>query len=540
MSSLPPPPGPPPPTPPPPPRPPVSPPAAGPAAAGPEGPGGPVAPVVPTPPPAPAPAAPAAEERRWHYRRSLASRVTLLTTFAVGLAVAFVAVGAYVTVRMQLQSTLDDSLVQRATSAARSDALAQITDSYRLPSWALGASDVRIGFLYSSGHGIVLDQGPKLPVSSAELAVANGRSGTSLRTVSSGGRDYRMVAVPTTVPGQALVIAQPLDSQQRVLERLGWVMLLFGAAGVIAAAMAGWGVARNGLRPVRRLTGAVEHIARTEDLTPLPVEGDDEIARLATAFNMMLTALAASRDRQRQLVVDAGHELRTPLTSLRTNLDLLAQIDDSAAPGGAGGPALPPQARAELLDDVRAQIEELTTLIGDLVELARDEPLTHVVEEVDLSEVADRAVGRVRRRAPGVTFEVRTSPWWVEGEPAALERAVTNLLDNAAKWSPAGGTVTVSLDHGVLTVDDAGPGIADADLPHVFDRFYRSQESRSMPGSGLGLSIVRAVASRHAGSVAAGASPAGGARLTLWLPGRPAPRHPSYDEQTVPIAARPR
>ncbi len=490
------------------------------------------------PPLAESPVEPAAEERRWHYRRSLASRVTLLTTFAVALAVAFVALGAYFTVRMQLQSTLDDSLIQRATSAARSDALAQITDSYRLPSWALGASDVRIGFLYSSGHGIVLDQGPKLPVSSAELAVANGRSGTSLRTVSSGGRDYRMVAVPTTVPGQALVIAQPLDSQQRVLERLGWVMLLFGAAGVIAAAMAGWGVARNGLRPVRRLTGAVEHIARTEDLTPLPVEGDDEIARLATAFNMMLTALAASRDRQRQLVVDAGHELRTPLTSLRTNLDLLAQIDDSAAPGG--GPALPPEARAELLEDVRAQIEELTTLIGDLVELARDEPLTHVVEEVDLSEVADRAVGRVRRRAPGVTFEVHTSPWWVMGEAAALERAVTNLLDNAAKWSPAGGTVAVSLDDGVLTVDDAGPGIADADLPHVFDRFYRSQESRSMPGSGLGLSIVWAVASRHAGSVAAGSSPAGGARLTLRLPGRPTPRHPSYDEPTVPIAVRPR
>jgi two-component system sensor histidine kinase MprB len=299
-------------------------------------------------------------------------------------------------------------------------------------------------------------------------------------------------------------------------------MLLLGAAGVIAAGMAGWAVARNGLRPVRRLTASAEHIARTEDLTPLPVEGDDEIARLAKAFNQMLTALSASRDRQRQLVADAGHELRTPLTSLRTNLDLLTQADD---PGGAA--CLPPEARAELLEDVQAQIEELTTLIGDLVELARDEPLAHVVETVDLAEVAERAVARVRRRAPGVAFDLSAESWWVVGEPAGLERAITNLLDNAAKWSPPDGTVRVSLRKGVLTVDDHGPGIAAADLPHVFDRFYRSQESRSMPGSGLGLSIVRQVALRHSGDVAADDSPYGGARLTLALPGQAKPPVPA-------------
>jgi two-component system, OmpR family, sensor histidine kinase MprB len=299
------------------------------------------------------------------------------------------------------------------------------------------------------------------------------------------------------------------------------VMLLFGLAGVIAAGIAGWAVARNGLRPVRKLTHAVEDIARTEDLTPLPVEGDDEIARLAAAFNQMLTALAASRDRQRQLVADAGHELRTPLTSLRTNVDLLTQA-------GEGG--LPPEARAELLDAVRAQIEEMTTLIGDLVELARDEPLTHVVESVDLSEVVYRALVRVRRRAPGLTFDVDAQPWWVIGEPAPLERAITNLLDNAAKWSPPGGTVTVRLRNGVLTVEDEGPGISPDDLPHVFDRFYRSEESRSMPGSGLGLSIVRQVMERHAGSVEAGAGASGGARLTVVLPGGDEPRNPATAE----------
>ena len=194
-----------------------------------------------------------------------------------------------------------------------------------------------------------------------------------------------------------------------MLKRLGAVMLLFGLAGVVGAAAAGWAVARNGLRPVRRLTQAVEEIARTEELAPLPVEGDDEIARLATAFNAMLATVAASRDRQRRLVADAGHELRTPLTSLRTNLDLLTQADET------GG--LPPEQKAELLADVRAQLEELSTLVGDLVELARDEPpAANVVESFDLAEVVDRAVSRVRLRAPRSEFDVATLPWWVVGE----------------------------------------------------------------------------------------------------------------------------
>ncbi|MBB6628120.1 HAMP domain-containing histidine kinase [Nocardioides sp. KIGAM211] len=455
----------------------------------------------------------------WHYRRSLASRVTLLTTMAVGLAVAFVAAGAFITVKMQLESTLDQSLIERAEQAADAGLLASTAGRGGIPSGVLGAADVRILFLsVGSDEAVSADRGPTLDLGAPETAVLEGRSTHSIRTVTADGTHWRVATVPSG-EGKALVIAQSLDPQEQVLAKLGVVMLLFGLAGVIAAAMAGWAVARNGLRPVRRLTTSVEHIARTEDLTPLPVEGADEIARLAGAFNQMLLALAASRDRQRQLVADAGHELRTPLTSLRTNIDLLAQADL------AGG--LPPEARAELLEDVRAQTEELTTLIGDLVELARDEPLTHVVESVDLSEIVDRAVVRVRRRAPGVTFDVDAEPWWVIGEPAALERAFTNLLDNAAKWSPPDGTVRVRLTGGVLTVDDEGTGIAEEDLPHVFNRFYRSQESRSMPGSGLGLSIAHQVATRHAGSVVAGDSPSGGARLTMRLPGDPAPVQPS-------------
>jgi two-component system sensor histidine kinase MprB len=224
----------------------------------------------------------------------------------------------------------------------------------------------------------------------------------------------------------------------------------------------------------------------------------------------MLAALGASRERQRQLVADAGHELRTPLTSLRTNIDLLAQADRS------GG--LDPNARQELLADVRAQIEELTLLIQDLVQLARDEPIERTPEPVDLADVVDHAVQRVRRRAGSVTFDVEVEPWPVMGEPQSLDRAVVNLLDNAVKWSPADGVVTVRLVDGVLDVADQGTGIAGQDLPHVFERFYRASDARRLPGSGLGLAIVQQTAQRHGGSVSAGRTPQGGAIFRLSLP----------------------
>jgi two-component system sensor histidine kinase MprB len=447
------------------------------------------------------------------YRRSLASRVTLLTMVAVGLSVTVVAVAAYITVRAQTMATLDDSLKERASKAASSDTLDALAQQ-RVQSWALGAADVKIIFvdLDSVVPARSADNTETLSISNPEVDVAVGKDTTSARTVQSDGHRYRMVAVHAG-HHEALVLAQSLEPTDRMLDRLGLVLLLFGLAGVLAAGLAGWGVATNGLRPVRRLTGAVEEIARTERLDPIPVEGSDEIARLSTAFNSMLAALSASRTRQRELVADAGHELRTPLTSLRTNLDLLVQSEGS----------LPAGQREELLDDVRAQIAEMTTLIGDLVELAREDPQSSADQEVELSEVVDQAVARVRRRAPGLTFEVKTSPWWLRGDPPALERAVTNLLDNAAKWSPEGGTVRVHLTDGTLMVADAGPGIPAADLPRVFDRFYRSTSARSMPGSGLGLSIVWAVAQRHGGVVRAGTGPDGGAGFWFWVPGRPTP-----------------
>jgi two-component system sensor histidine kinase MprB len=446
-----------------------------------------------------------------HYRRSLASRVTLLSTLAVGFAVSAVAFAAYATVRAQAVGALDESLRGRAYAAAKTNTLNALAQQ-SVPSWSL----VRMTYVDASSDPVrVYKAGENaIAVGSREIAVAQGDSDGSARTVYNQGERWRVVAVPAG-DGQALVLAQSMESTDRMLDRLGLVMLLFGAAGMITAGLAGWAVARNGLRPVRRLTEAVEDIARTQRLDPIPVEGSDGLARLAQSFNGMLHTLSASQHRQRQLVADAGHELRTPLTSLRTNLDLLVQADASSG--------LSAESRAELLGDVRAQINEMTTLVGDLVELARDEPVSRTVEPVELTAVLGQAVARVRRRAD-VEFAVTTSPWWGTGDADALERAITNLLDNAAKWSPEGGVVTVTLEHGTLMVADEGPGISPEDLPHVFERFYRSAESRGMPGSGLGLSIVRSIVERHGGDVRAGSAP-GGAGAAFWLtvPGQPSP-----------------
>ena len=446
-------------------------------------------------------------------RLSLASRVTLLAAIAVGLAVALASAAAYVTLRVQLHRSLDESLLERARAAASSD-LVNAAILRGIPAAALGAADVRIAVVSADGRAFSAGRtDTPLLLGEPELAVAQGRSMESVRTIEAGSA-YRVVAVPAEGPS-ALVVAQSLEPVESTLRRLRLVLLLVGGLGVAAAALAGWAVARSGLRPVRQLTDAAEEVARTEQVRPIEVSSNDEIGRLATAFNSMLTALAASRDRQRRLVADAGHELRTPLTSLGTNLDLVAQADRQ------GG--MDPADRSELLLDARAQVDELSTLVGDVVELARDDSGPSVLELVDLAEVTERAVERVRRRAPGLLFDVATSPWYVHGDPQLLERAVANLVDNAAKWSPPGGTVTVRLAGGELSVRDEGPGIAEADRPHVFERFYRSPDARGMPGSGLGLAIVAQVAQRHGGSVRAGRSAGGGAAMHLAVPGSPTP-----------------
>jgi two-component system sensor histidine kinase MprB len=233
----------------------------------------------------------------------------------------------------------------------------------------------------------------------------------------------------------------------------------------------------------------------------------------------MTAALATSQERQQQLIADAGHELRTPLTSLRTNIELLARSEES-------GRELPPQQRKELLESVTAQMTELAALIGDLQELSRPDaaPDKAQLEVVALDEIAERAVRRVRLRAPEVRIAAELAPWFVRAEPAALERAVVNLLDNAVKFSPAGGRVEVSLAvDGLLRVRDHGPGIPETELPHVFERFWRSPSARSRPGSGLGLSIVARTVQQAGGTVALRRAAGGGTEALLRLPGAPEP-----------------
>jgi two-component system sensor histidine kinase MprB len=444
-------------------------------------------------------------------RMTLALRVAVLTTMAVAATLGVVSAIVFVVVRAEFEKSLDDSMLRRAHAAVDAGLLQNFD---QIDPRVQRIADVQI-FAVNSGELF----SPTTPVNALtkpfksikEIEVSNGEATQSMRTVRIQGTPYRVVAVQGG-SGTALVMTQSMESIDYALERLKVILLLCSAAGVALAGVAGWAVAANGLRPVRRLTAATERVARTSELTPIEVTGHDELARLTTSFNAMLQALDASQTRQRQLVADAGHELRTPLTSLRTNIELIGQAADNAER------SLTDDQRHEIMGDVRSQLEELTTLVGDLVELARDEPLTRDPEPLDVSDVVTQAVDRVRLRAHTVTFDVELESWMAFGEPQLLERAVTNLLDNAAKWSPPDGTVTVRLADGALTVTDEGPGIDPADLPHIFDRFYRSSEARTLPGSGLGLSIVKRAAERHGGTVDVESAPGGGTTFTLVLP----------------------
>jgi two-component system sensor histidine kinase MprB len=460
---------------------------------------------------------------RWSAQRiSLRTRVTMLAAACVAGAVALVSLGAFVTVRNNLYSQLESQLMQKAVLVAQAPVEGGFDGNMRISAGPFQFSDIQFDIVDGSGntHVTITPSNNRLPsslVGSQERAVAAGKLSSSARSTDG----YEVVAVPYPhIDGTALVASQPLKEDENILKSLSLVLILISAAGVLVAAVAGTAVARGGLRPVLRLTRATERVATTGDLRPIPVSGDDELARLTQSFNVMLGALAESREQQRRLVADAGHELRTPLTSLRTNLELLIEARKP------GAPTLSEQDTAELYTDVRGQLDELTTLIGDLVELARQDAPHVVHEPVELVEVVERALDRARRRASGMRFDVSLQPWTLLGDASALERAVLNLLDNAVKFSPSDGVIGVTLralgdGTAVIEVTDQGPGIADEDLPLVFDRFYRSEEARTLPGSGLGLSIVMQAAQRHGGMAYAGRVPDGGALMAIRLPGRP-------------------
>ncbi|MFF5448255.1 ATP-binding protein [Streptomyces sp. NPDC012888] len=461
----------------------------------------------------------------------LRSRLALLVAVAVAVAVAGVAAVSWFMVRAQLRDQLDGSL--RST-----DAVEQVTKSpaYRLgclskppvgPGQFVSDLNATVQLDFADGSHCWVDGRETLPVTRIDKEIARGQRGPSLydSTTADGDR-VRVYSQPLRVETQAgtqqvaLAVAKPLADVDEPLSTLAWVLLLVAGIGALGAGAAGLVVARAGLRPVDELTGAVEHIARTEDLTVrIPDEGEDEIARLSRSFNSMTAALASSRDRQSQLIADAGHELRTPLTSLRTNVELLARSEET-------GRALPPEDRRELLASVKAQMSELAALIGDLQELSRpDADRPGPLQVVAWHDIAVTALARVRLRGPELSFVADIQPWYVRGEAASLERAVVNVLDNAVKFSPPGGVVEVRLRAGELTVRDHGPGIPAEELPHVFDRFWRSPTARALPGSGLGLSIVARTVRRAGGTAELRAAADGGAgtEAVLRIPGAPAP-----------------
>ncbi|MFC8145416.1 sensor histidine kinase [Streptomyces paradoxus] len=466
------------------------------------------------------------------------SRLALLVAAAVAFAVAAVSVTCWFIVQGKLYDEIDNDL-RSSVGPLRSDDFQRLTDDCRqTPSdeLGMGSRPKSYGQLVQADGNVCLfpSSTAQVQVSGADKAVAKDpdpnqghiRDGTDNE-----GNKLRVLTTAVVIKDgpltqgvaadYSLVIALPLKGTQSTLNELALILLLVSGVGVLGAGAAGLAVARAGLRPVDKLTEAVEHVARTEDLNiRIPVEDDseDEIARLSHSFNSMTSALASSRDLQQQLIADAGHELRTPLTSLRTNIELLTRSEETGRP-------IPEADRKALLASVKAQMTELATLIGDLQELSRPDPGQHSerTQIVAWQDTVESALRRARLRGPELTITADVGPWFVRAEPSALERAVVNILDNAVKFSPEGGLIEVRLTEGVLTVRDHGRGIPADELPYVFDRFWRSPGARALPGSGLGLSIVARTVQQAGGEVSLSPAEGGGTVATVRLPGAAVP-----------------
>jgi two-component system sensor histidine kinase MprB len=468
-------------------------------------------------------------------RRSLRSRLTVLITVAVALAIAACAGTCWFIVRNELYVQVDRTLQGRPRGVPPGQSPPRERDVSRVVALCAAGQPSPAGdglrpflplvqVVYPDGRRCVLGQ-TAVVVTGMDRAVAAGAHGdVELRDGVTDGGDPVRVRTENLTPGVAIMESRSLVETESTLTWLAGILSGVAALGVLGAALAGLLISRTALRPVCRLTEAVEHVARTEDLdTRIPVEGTDEIARLGTSFNAMTAALAGSRERQRRLIADAGHVQRTPNPSLRTQVDILLSSENTGRP-------LDPGPKRRLLTSLKAQFEEMSTLVGDLLQLSRSEDEHEPYVEVAFHDVVESAVRRARLRAPDTPIEVELRPWYVHGDQAALERAVVNLLDNAVKFSGSSwadgfetgseaGVVSVRLHDGELTVRDHGPGISEDELPYVFDRFWRSSSARSMPGSGLGLAIV-AQAVRDAGGEITLENAAGrGTRARVRLPG---------------------
>lgn len=447
------------------------------------------------------------------HRVSLRWRLTLLTALIVAASVGLMTLAAFVTVQATLYREVDENLKRQATQLLNSPYASEFAIEPIVTADSLKILNPDLDAIFFARDSVT-GRGGTINIGGPEWAVISGNRMESLRTDEFSNKRIYAIHDPS---GATLVLAYSLDSTNAVLRSLGGVLVVISAIGVFFALAAGITVATAGLRQIARLRRAADRIAETDELRPIPVHGQDELARFTRSFNEMLAALQASRTKQAELVADAGHELKTPLTSLRTNVELLMMASRTGATISA-------KDREELEADVIAQIEELSTLVGDLVDLAREDGPQQVIEEVDVVDVIETSLERVERRRPDVTFILKLNDWFLFGDPAALGRAVLNLMDNAAKWSPEGGTVRIGLrpvgeNLVELTVADSGPGIPEEERAKVFDRFYRAIQSRSMPGSGLGLAIVKQVIVRHGGTIAVEDSDDGGTLMRVRLPG---------------------
>lgn len=441
---------------------------------------------------------------------SIRLRLTALAAAAVALAIIGAGTLMYAQMERQLLDALDRSLVADA-AVVRSPEMARAAE--RFPFRAIGPAALA---LRPNVHAQVIDSAGRVVraetraapalITPEARAVAQSGHGSALSTVRLEDTRVRVLAVPFGA-NQALLITRSLEEIDRVLAETRTALLVVALGGILMAAALGALVARTALAPVARLSATVEEVARTRDLSRrVAATSRDEIGRLGASFDAMLGALETSLRAQRQLVADASHELRTPLTSLRTNLELLAR-----------GQPTDEHERQLLLQDLVGQMERLSRLVSDLIDLARDEETALPVEDVRLDSVVVEAIEDISHRYGSVRFTLQSVPSTVRGVRSRVARAVTNLLDNAAKWTPAEGVIEVTVGEGEVVVRDHGPGIAAADAPRVFDRFWRAANARHLPGSGLGLAIVRDVAESHGGSVVLERPPDGGARFRLRL-----------------------
>jgi two-component system sensor histidine kinase MprB len=442
---------------------------------------------------------------------SFRARLTLVAAAAVALAVVAASFVVFLVVRNQLRGQVDTALKTRAHDFDHGLTIDHgFLEGGPVP---LGGGDY-VQLVDGEGHTIRTQfetRGATLPPNKAALNIANGHPGSGFSDATIGGAQVRVFTIGPFNDGQgntyALQVARSLSEVNHTLRRVTIFLILIAAGGIAIAGGIGLAVSQAALAPVRRLMKATEKVAETRDLSErIEAHGEDELSRLAASFNTMLAALEESDRAKRQLVSDASHELRTPLTSLRTNIEVLARDRNMAD-----------DEREKLLDDVVSQLSEMTALVTELVELARGETQPAESEDVRLDLLVEEVVGRAQRDFPQVEFVSDLQPTELHGVPNTIARAVSNLLDNAAKWSPPGGKVEVSVRDGQVVVRDHGPGIEDDDLPYVFDRFYRAPAARKLPGSGLGLAIVKQVAEAHGGGVGAERPAGGGTQMTLRL-----------------------